>query len=55
MRHFKAKIKEKKRDCILTPEYWGSDNTTEEFLIKFWGLKENDVEWYEITEVTKKA
>ncbi len=51
MRHFKARIKERGRDTVLTPEYLGDDNTDKVFLIKFWGLEEPDVEWYEIEEV----
>ena len=51
MRHFEAKIKEKGNSCILTPEYWGDDNTTVEYLEAFWGVHEADVEWHEIIEI----
>lgn len=51
MKHFKAKIKEKDKDNILTPEYYGPDNVTSDFLENFWGCNEDDVEWFEIIEV----
>lgn len=51
MRHFTARIKEKGNLHILTPEYMGDDNTTVEYLEKFWGVHEEDVEWYEIIEI----
>ena len=49
MKHFKATIKEK-GGAICTPEYFGDDYTTIEFLEKFWGLNNDDVEWAEIIE-----
>lgn len=48
-RRFKARIKEKGNDTILTPEHWGY--VTEEDCVKFWGLNNPDVEWYEIEEI----
>lgn len=48
MKHFTAKIKEHGNDHILTPSYTG--DVDKEFLIKFWGLNEPDVEWYTIEE-----
>lgn len=46
MKHWEARIKEKNNHHILTPSYYG--NVNKEFLIKFWGLNEYDIEWYEL-------
>lgn len=48
MKIFKAKIKERNNDHILTPEYWGDDFTTIDFVESYWGVHDDDVEWYEI-------
>jgi hypothetical protein len=49
---YEAKIKEKGNPHVLTPSYTGdSETVNEEFLIKFWGLNEQDVESYEIIKV----
>ena len=48
MKHFTAKIKEQGNSHILTPSYTG--DVDKEFLIKFWGLNEPDIEWYTIEE-----
>ena len=45
-----AKIKEVENEHILTPTYMiGSEEgkyLNEDFFVKFWGLKDPDVEWY---------
>lgn len=46
MKTWKATIKERGRNHLLTPTYIG--NVDREFLINFWGLKEPDVEWYKL-------
>lgn len=51
MRYFKARIKEIGQPHILTPEFLGDDYITIEYLEKFWGVHEKDVEWYEIIEI----
>ena len=48
MKHFKITVKEK-NGHIVTPEYIG--DVDEDFLVKFFGLEEPDVEWYLINEV----
>ena len=48
-KHFKIRVKERTTGQIVTPEYVGYK--TREQVIKFFGLKEPDIEWYEITEV----
>ena len=52
MKHWKATIKERNKNGLLTPSYIG--NVTKEFLIDFWGLNEPDVEWYEIHEIKEE-
>jgi len=50
MKKWRAKIKEKDKDHILTPEYWFSDENekTRKNIIDFWGLENPDVEWYKL-------
>lgn len=48
MKYFEATIKEKGHDSILTSSYCG--DVDKEFLVKFWGLNNDDVEWYELIE-----
>ena len=49
---WEARIKEKGNPNVLTPSYTGDDSTvTREFLIKFWGLNESDVESYKLNKV----
>ncbi len=60
MERWKATIKEKGNDTLLTPEYHLSnqfDNIKDErhrefeirkFLVDFWGLEKPDVEWYKL-------
>ena len=49
---WEAKIKEAGRPGVLTPTYTGDDSeVTREFLIKFWGLNEPDVESYELKRI----
>ncbi len=47
-RHFEATIVEK-GGHVLKPSFVG--DVDEEFLIKFWGLNEPDVESYELKEI----
>lgn len=51
MKKYEATIKEKGNPSLLHPTYWGDDYVNEDFLIKFWGLEDEDVEWYEIREI----
>ena len=63
METWKATIKEKGNDHLLTPEYHLSnmfDHITDErqreyeirkFLRKFWGLEKEDVEWYQLEKL----
>ncbi len=51
-RHFKIRAKERTTGQIVTPEYIGYKNRAE--IIEFFGLEEPDIEWYDITEVTKE-
>ena len=51
---WQAKIKEVGRSGMLTPTYTGDDSeVTREYLIKFWGLNEPDVETYELENISK--
>lgn len=66
METWKATIKEKDNDVLLTPEYYFPEGgmfsgitdeqkreyATRKFLIDFWGLEEPDVEWYELEKVS---
>ena len=47
---YKAKIKEVGKEHICEPSYSSYTPVSKEFLIDFWGLENDDVEWYEITE-----
>lgn len=54
---WKATIKEKNNEHILTPEYLVPDDGAhdyidEKYLIDFWGLENDDVEWYKIEKVS---
>ena len=54
---WKATIKEKNNEHILTPEYLvpydvAHDYIDEKYLIDFWGLENDDVEWYKIEKVS---
>ncbi|WP_217938936.1 MULTISPECIES: hypothetical protein [Muribaculaceae] len=51
-RHWKIKLKERTTGQILTPEYIGYKDR--EKVIEFFGLENQDVEWYEIEEVPCK-
>ncbi len=51
-RHWKIRLKERTAGHILTPEYIGYSDREE--VIKFFGLENPDVEWYEIEEVPYK-
>lgn len=50
MKHYQAVIKEKLNEHVLTPKYHG-DYMSKEDLIKFWGLDQSDIEWFELYEV----
>lgn len=45
---WKARIKEKGNASILTPVYVCSESVSGEYVIKFFGLENDDVEWYEL-------
>lgn len=51
MFHYEAKIKEVLNDNILTPAYYTEEKQSRDDLIKMWGLKEQDIEWFELYEV----
>lgn len=53
MKTWKAKIKERNNDHILTPEYsfFNCGEKTRKDMIPFWGLDNDDVEWYELNLV----
>ncbi|WP_289756439.1 MULTISPECIES: hypothetical protein [Muribaculaceae] len=51
-RHWKIKLKERTTGQILTPEDIGYKDR--EKVIEFFGLENQDVEWYEIEEVPCK-
>ena len=46
-------IKEKNNPHVIETEYLG--NVDEKFLIDFFGLNDDDVEWYEIKELEHKV
>ena len=48
---WKAKIKERDNEHILTPTYLCDDNVTEKDMIDFWGLDNPDVEWYKLEKI----
>lgn len=45
-----AEIKEKMTDAVIKPVYKGQEMTKEK-LEEFWGLKEDDIQWYRLYEV----
>lgn len=47
---FEITIKEKGKDSLLHPSYIGQE-VSEEQLVRFFGLDQPDVEWYEIKRV----
>ena len=62
MTTWKATIKERGNDHLLTPELVGNmfdyitdeqqrDNQCIKYLIGFWGLEEPDVEWYKLEKI----
>lgn len=46
--HYRIRAKERTTGRIVTPEYIGSKTRAQ--VIEFFGLKEPDIEWFEITE-----
>lgn len=46
MKHYEIKIKEVGNAHTITTHYVG--DVTESYLVKFFGLNNPDVEWYEI-------
>lgn len=50
-KHFKIITKEVGREHPIETEYIGDVNRA--YLIKFFGLKEADVEWFRIKEIQK--
>ncbi len=51
-KRWRAHVKEKGNDSILKPEVWGVK--TKEDVIKFLGLDNDDVEWYEIMDLDEE-
>lgn len=51
-RHWKIKLKERTTGQILILEYIGYEDR--EKVIEFFGLENQDIEWYEIEEVPCK-
>ena len=65
MEGWKATIKEKGSEHLLTPEYWFSESggfscikdkrqreyEIKKFLKEFWGLDNPDVEWYKLERI----
>lgn len=47
---YEITIKEKKNDNVLHTSYSGQEKTEQE-LIDFFGLNDDDVEWWKIEEV----
>lgn len=49
MATWKVKVKEKNNAHVLTPEYIdGNDTMMRADIVAFFGLENDDVEWYEI-------
>jgi hypothetical protein len=49
MRHWKCEIKEVGNDHTVMSELIGDYD--EDYCVRFWGLKNPDVEWYKLQEV----
>lgn len=45
-----AEVKEKMTDAILKPKFIGSEKTKKD-LVDFWGLEQDDIQWYRLFEV----
>lgn len=54
MRKWRCTIKEVGNDHPLVSEYWGDDYVDESFCVKWWGLKNPDVEWYRLEEIKEE-
>ena len=50
MQKYEITIKEKEKDFLLTISYSGRELTEQE-IIDFFGLNDDDVEWWKIEEV----
>ena len=50
---YNATIKEVGNDHLLTPSYTCTEKVDEKFLVGFWGLDCDDVEWYKIELVNE--
>ena len=48
---YQVTIKEVGKQNVLKPTYSSITEVTEEFLIKFFGLNNPDVEWYKIEKI----
>ena len=50
MKTWKVRIKERGRKDLLTPEYvfFNTGEKTRQEMIEFWGLENDDVEWFEL-------
>lgn len=47
---YQAEVKEKMTDTILKPKFVGAEKTKKE-LVDFWGLEQDDIQWYRLFEV----
>ena len=48
-RRWRCEIKEVGRDKPVVSELWGAYDEND--CVKWWGLKNPDVEWYKLTEI----
>lgn len=53
MRHWVCEIKEVGNDHTVKPELFGDFD--ENYCVRWWGLKNPDVEWYKLQEVKDEA
>jgi hypothetical protein len=51
---YQAEVKEVFNDTLLKPSYSGKKMTKDD-LVKFWGLNEPDIEWYNLYEVDQNG
>lgn len=51
---YQAEVKEVLNDTLLKPSYSGKKMTKDD-LVKFWGLNEPDIEWYNLYEVDQNG
>lgn len=54
MRKWRCIIKEVGKDSLHVSEHCGDDYVDESFCVKWWGLKNSDVEWYKLEEIKEE-